>query len=223
MIELVGIVKTYAAGTPVRAVTGVTLRIRENEYVGILGPSGSGKSTLLNLIGLLDVPTEGALLFDGQNVATLTDAELSRLRGRVIGFVFQSFHLIGHLSVLENVELPLFYQGVGRRERHERAAAQLARVNLGHRLTHRPRQLSGGECQRVAIARALVTNPRLLLADEPTGNLDSKSGAEILALFDGLRAEGRTLVVITHDPVVAARIPRIVRIADGRIGEDTAA
>ena len=222
MIRLINVSKTYAAGTPVRAVREVNLRIAANEYVGILGASGSGKSTLLNLIGLLDTPTEGQLLFEDRDVATLTDDELSRLRGCSIGFVFQSFHLITHLSVIENVELPLFYQGFSPRERRERAQAELARVNLQHRLHHRPRQLSGGESQRTAIARALVTNPRLVLADEPTGNLDSQSGAEILDIFDHLRGQGRTLLVITHDPVVARRLPRIVRIADGRVQEDHA-
>ena len=220
MIRLTNIGKTYPAGAGVRALASVNLHIREGQYVGILGPSGSGKSTLLNLLGLLDVPTAGELQFEGRNVATLSDLELSRLRGRAIGFVFQSFHLVSHLSVSENVELPLFYQGVPHRERRARAQAQLARVNLGHRLHHLPRQLSGGECQRTAIARALVIEPKLLLADEPTGNLDSRTGAEILALFDALHAQGKTLIVITHDPGVARRIPRIVRIADGILSED---
>ncbi len=222
MIRLVNIGKTYPAGAGVRALISVNLHIREGQYVGILGPSGSGKSTLLNLLGLLDVPTSGELRFEGRDVATLSDQELSRLRGRAIGFVFQSFHLVSHLSVSENVELPLFYQGVPHRERRERARAQLACVNLAHRLHHLPRQLSGGECQRTAIARALVTEPKLVLADEPTGNLDSKTGTEILALFDALHAQGKTLAVITHDLSVASRIPRIVRIADGILSEGAA-
>ena len=222
MIRLVNIGKTYPAGAGVRALISVNLHIREGQYVGILGPSGSGKSTLLNLLGLLDVPTSGELRFEGRDVATLSDQELSRLRGRAIGFVFQSFHLVSHLSVSENVELPLFYQGVPHRERRERARAQLACVNLAHRLHHLPRQLSGGECQRTAIARALVTEPKLVLADEPTGNLDSKTGIEILALFDALHAQGKTLAVITHDLSVASRIPRIVRIADGILSEGAA-
>lgn len=222
MIELVNIGKTYPAGAGVRALAGVNLHVREGEYVGILGPSGSGKSTLLNLLGLLDTPTSGELRFEGREVSTLSDFDLSRLRGRTIGFVFQSFHLISHLTVIENVELPLFYQGMAPRERHSRARAQLERVNLGHRLHHLPRQLSGGECQRTAIARALVTEPKLVLADEPTGNLDSKTGMEILATFDHLHAQGKTLIVITHDLTVARRIPRIVRIADGILSEGTA-
>jgi len=222
MIRLVNIGKTYPAGAGVRALVSVNLHIREGQYVGILGPSGSGKSTLLNLLGLLDVPTAGELRFEGRDVATLSDQELSRLRGRAIGFVFQSFHLVSHLSVSENVELPLFYQGVPHRERWERARAQLDRVNLSHRLHHLPRQLSGGECQRTAIARALVTEPKLVLADEPTGNLDSKTGMEILALFDALHGQGKTLAVITHDLSVASRIPRIVRIADGILSEGAA-
>ncbi len=222
MIELVNIGKTYPAGAGVKALRDVNLLVREGEYLGILGPSGSGKSTLLNLLGLLDTPTTGQLRFEQRDVATLTDLELSRLRGRAIGFVFQSFHLVSHLSVMENVELPLFYQGVPPRDRRVRARAQLERVNLSHRLHHLPRQLSGGECQRTAIARALVTEPKLVLADEPTGNLDSKTGAEILAMFDALHAQGKTLIVITHDLNVARRIPRIVRIADGILTEGTA-
>ena len=219
MIELVNVSKIFPAGAGVRALQEVNLRVAEGEYVGILGPSGSGKSTLLNLLGLLDAPTSGVLNYGGRDTTTFTDKELSRFRGQFIGFVFQSFHLINHLSVIENVELPLFYQGVPARERRERATAQLEAVNLGHRLTHRPRQLSGGECQRVAISRALVTNPPMILADEPTGNLDSKSGQEVLAIFDGLHRQGKTLIVITHDLTVAQRIPRIVRIADGVLTE----
>ncbi len=219
MIELINVSKIYPAGAGVRALQAVNLKVDRGEYVGILGPSGSGKSTLLNLLGLLDSPTSGIMNYDGRDTTTFSDRELSQFRGQFIGFVFQSFHLISHLSVIENVELPLFYQGVRARERRERSATQLEAVNLGHRLTHRPRQLSGGECQRVAIARALVTNPPMILADEPTGNLDSKSGQEILAIFDALRGEGKTLIVITHDPGVAGRIPRIVKIADGLLTE----
>jgi putative ABC transport system ATP-binding protein len=219
MIELINVSKIYPAGTGVRALQEVNLKVDRGEYVGILGPSGSGKSTLLNLLGLLDAPTSGIMNYEGRDTTTFSDHELSHFRGQFIGFVFQSFHLINHLSVIENVELPLFYQGVRARERRERAATQLEAVNLGHRLAHRPRQLSGGECQRVAIARALVTNPPMILADEPTGNLDSKSGQEILAIFDALRQEGKTLIVITHDPGVAMRIPRIVKIADGVLTE----
>lgn len=220
MIELINVSKIYPAGAGVRALQNVCLKVAEGEYVGILGPSGSGKSTLLNLLGLLDAPTSGTLNYGGRDTTTFHDHELSRFRGQFIGFVFQSFHLINHLSVIENVELPLFYQGIPAHERRIRATAQLGAVNLSHRLHHRPRQLSGGECQRVAIARALVTNPPMVLADEPTGNLDSKSGLEILAIFDHLHAQGKTLIVITHDPSVAKRIPRIVRIADGVLTEE---
>ena len=219
MIELINVSKIFPAGAGVRALQEVNLKVAEGEYVGILGPSGSGKSTLLNLLGLLDAPTSGVLNYGGRDTTTFTDQELSKFRGPFIGFVFQSFHLINHLSIIENVELPLFYQGVPARERRERATAQLEAVNLGHRLTHRPRQLSGGECQRVAISRALVTNPPMILADEPTGNLDSKSGQEILAIFDALHRQGKTLIVITHDLHVAQRIPRIVQIADGVLTE----
>jgi putative ABC transport system ATP-binding protein len=219
MIELINVSKIFPAGAGVRALQEVNLKVAEGEYVGILGPSGSGKSTLLNLLGLLDAPTSGVLNYGGRDTTTFTDQELSKFRGQFIGFVFQSFHLINHLSIIENVELPLFYQGVPARERRERATAQLEAVNLGHRLTHRPRQLSGGECQRVAISRALVTNPPMILADEPTGNLDSKSGQEILAIFDNLHRQGKTLIVITHDLHVAQRIPRIVQIADGVLTE----
>jgi putative ABC transport system ATP-binding protein len=219
MIELINVSKIFPAGAGVRALQEVNLKVAEGEYVGILGPSGSGKSTLLNLLGLLDAPTSGVLNYGGRDTTTFTDQELSKFRGQFIGFVFQSFHLINHLSIIENVELPLFYQGVPARERRERATAQLEAVNLGHRLTHRPRQLSGGECQRVAISRALVTNPPMILADEPTGNLDSKSGQEILAIFDALHRQGKTLIVITHDLHVAQRIPRIVQIADGVLTE----
>jgi putative ABC transport system ATP-binding protein len=220
MIELVNISKIYPAGAGVRALQGVNLTIRDGEYVGILGPSGSGKSTLLNLLGLLDSPTSGNLRYDDRDTTTFGDTELSRFRGRAIGFVFQSFHLINHMSVLENVELPLFYQGIPSRVRRARAEEQLRAVSLGHRLHHFPRQLSGGESQRTAIARALVTHPQMLLADEPTGNLDSKSGQEILAIFENLHRQGKTLVVITHDLNVARQIPRIVRIADGVLSEE---
>jgi putative ABC transport system ATP-binding protein len=219
-VELAGVSKVNPMGAGVRALSGVSLSIAPNDYLAIVGPSGSGKSTLLHLVGLLDRPTAGTLRFEGVDTAGLSDRELSRLRGRAIGFVFQSFHLLPHLSVIENVGLPLFYQGVPWRQRRTRAAAQLAAVNLAHRGRHRPAQLSGGERQRAAIARALVTEPRLLLADEPTGNLDSHSGAEILALFERLHASGRTVAVITHDPAIAARMPRLVRLADGEIRED---
>ena len=219
MIELINVSKIFPAGAGVRALQEVNLKVAEGEYVGILGPSGSGKSTLLNLLGLLDAPTSGILNYGGRDTTTFTDQELAKFRGQSIGLWFQSFHLTNHLSVIEDVGLPLSSQGVPAHERRQRATAQLEAVNLGHRLTHRPRQLSGGECQRVAISRALVTNPPMILADEPTGNLDSKSGQEILAIFDSLHRQGKTLIVITHDLHVAQRIPRIVRIADGILTE----
>jgi putative ABC transport system ATP-binding protein len=223
MLHMQGVSKVYAAGGGVRALDHVTLAVGSNDYLGIVGASGSGKSTMLHLMGLLDTPTEGELWFDDLEIRRLSDTELSRLRGRAIGFVFQAFHLIPHLSVLENVELPLFYQGVPPRERRARALASLEEVRMTHRRRHRPSELSGGECQRTAIARALVTNPRLILADEPTGNLDSAHGAEILATFRRLHEAGRAVVVITHDPAIARSLPRRVRLADGRIVEVEAA
>ena len=225
MIELQNVSKTYFAGGggSVAALRDATLRVSKGEYLGILGPSGSGKSTLLYLIGLLDRPSEGRLLFAGRDTSAMGDAELSHLRGRAIGFVFQSFHLIPHLNVLENVALPLFYQGMTPRASRRLAEERIASVNLGHRAHHLPAELSGGERQRTAIARALVANPDLILADEPTGNLDSRSGGEILAMFAAFHAQGKTLIVITHDRTVAERIPRIVRIGDGVIQEDSGA
>ncbi len=219
MIKLLDVTKTYFLGTGVQALRNANLTIERNEYVGILGPSGSGKSTLLYLLGLLDTPTQGRVLFEGRDTAQLTDNELSALRGRSIGFVFQSYHLVSHLSVRENVELPLYYQGLDPWERHDRAKAQIQKVNMAHRMNHLPTELSGGERQRVAIARALVTDPKLILADEPTGNLDSKSGAEILEIFEQLHAQGKTVVMITHDLSIAHRFPRVIRIADGMLQE----
>jgi putative ABC transport system ATP-binding protein len=223
MIRLEHVTKTYPVGGGLTVLRDVSLRISPRDYLGILGPSGSGKSSLLYLLGLLDRPSSGRMSFLDQDVATLSDRALSALRGRQIGFVFQAFHLVGHLNVQENVELPLFYQRVPPGQRRRRAQAALTQVHLEHRLHHHPAQLSGGECQRVAIARALVTNPGLILADEPTGNLDSATGRDILELFDGLHAAGATIVVITHDPSIAARIPRIVRIQDGYLREEGAA
>lgn len=205
-----------------RVLKGINLSIAEGEYVAIIGPSGSGKSTLLNLLGCLDRPSGGAYLLSGEDVAQFDDRQLSRIRNRRIGFVFQSFHLISHLTVHENVELPLFYARMPRSERHRRCREVLDRVGLAHRLDHIPAQLSGGERQRVAVARALSNDPALILADEPTGNLDSKTSAEIMELFRELHKAGRTVVVITHDPEIAAAAPRRVLLRDGLIESDLA-
>ncbi|GAA1708669.1 ABC transporter ATP-binding protein [Nonomuraea bangladeshensis] len=215
MIELIGAEKTYPGG--VRALRGVDLRVAAGELVAIVGPSGSGKSTMLHLIGTLDRPSAGTVRIAGHDVAGLDDAGLAELRARHIGFVFQSFHLSEHLSALGNVADGLLYAGVRRGERTRRAAEALRRVGLGHRLDHRPGQLSGGEKQRVAVARAIVGEPALLLADEPTGNLDSAAGAEVLAILRRLHGDGTTVAVITHDSEVAAAAPRRVRLRDGRI------
>ena len=219
MIQLDGVSKTYFTGSALTVLDDVHLTIERNEYVGIFGPSGSGKSTLLHIMGLLDHPSRGRYLFRGRDVTTMSDEDSSRTRGREIGFVFQSFHLVPNLTVLENVELPLFYQGIHHHERRERAQQAVARVNLEHRALHASAQLSGGERQRTAIARALVTNPELILADEPTGNLDSKTGRDILDMLDQLHANGKTIVMITHDMEIARRLPRLIRINDGKVTE----
>jgi putative ABC transport system ATP-binding protein len=224
VIRLRGIEKSYRTGAiEVPVLKGIDLDIDEGEYVAIMGRSGSGKSTLMNILGLLDRPTAGTYALGGRDVAACDDDTLSHLRGRAIGFVFQAFHLLPNLDVVENVALPLDYQGVGEQEKRDRAAALLDRVGLGHRLGHLPTQLSGGECQRVAIARALVTRPRLLLADEPTGNLDVAAQASIIELFRELQAEtGVTLAVVTHDRTVGQAAPRRVVVADGRVSSDGA-
>jgi putative ABC transport system ATP-binding protein len=219
LIRLSGITRTYRlpGGLGVPVLHGIDLDVGEGEFVALMGPSGSGKTTLLHIIGCLDRPDGGSYLLGGDEVGSLSDHRLAQVRGVTIGFVFQAFHLIPQLHIVDNVALPLLYHGVGRRERHRRAAVALERVGLGHRLHHRPTQLSGGEQQRCAIARALVNQPRLLVADEPTGNLDSKIGAEVLALFDALHAEGLTIVLVTHDAGVGARAQRVVRMRDGRL------
>ncbi len=223
MINLTDIRKTYWMGAnEVRALDGVTLSIDEHEFVAIIGPSGSGKSTLMNIIGCLDAADSGTYLLDSQDVSRISDRHLATVRNRKIGFIFQQFNLLPKLTAYENVELPLVYQGLGRQERHSRTAEALESVGLGDRMHHRPNELSGGQQQRVAIARALATRPALLLADEPTGNLDSKSGREIMGLLKDLHSQGNTIVLITHDPSIAAEAPRSVRISDGRIVEDTA-
>ncbi|MEH1124540.1 ABC transporter ATP-binding protein [Micromonospora sp. CPCC 206061] len=214
-----GIARTYELdGVSVSALRGVSLTIDAGDYVAIVGPSGSGKSTLMHLLGALDRPTAGQLVIGGRDVATLSAPEMARLRNETIGFVFQSFHLLPRTSAVDNVALPLVYRGLGARQRRARAAAMLERVGLGHRLQHRPNQLSGGEQQRVAIARALVTDPEVLLADEPTGNLDTVTGAAVLALLEELNAESQVAVVlVTHDRDVAARAHRQIVMRDGVI------
>jgi putative ABC transport system ATP-binding protein len=204
----------------VEILRGVDLEVLRGEYVAIMGASGSGKSTLLSILGCLDRPDEGTYELDGVDVLTLDDDALSEVRLRRIGFVFQAFHLVPQLTVLENVEVPLFYAGTSRAARRERAAESLARVGLDHRLEHRPTQLSGGEQQRAAIARALVLDPPLVFADEPTGNLDTENGAAVLALLQTIHAEGRTIVLVTHDPSIARRADRTVHVRDGHVVED---
>lgn len=215
VVEMNGVGRVFPGPPRVEAVRDVDLSIAQGEYLSIVGPSGSGKSTLLNLLGLLDRPSHGVYRLDGVDVSTLSERRRTRVRGERIGFVFQAFHLLPHRSVLENVELAMIYQWVPRKERTARAVATLERVGLGHRLDFDPITLSGGERQRVAIARALVAQPSLLLADEPTGNLDSGNAASVLDLFDELHGEGLTLAVITHDDGVSARAQRRVRIVDG--------
>jgi putative ABC transport system ATP-binding protein len=218
VIRLEDVSRVFDVGDrPLRALDGVTEHIRPGEHVAIMGPSGSGKSTLLNVIGCLDRPTAGRYWLDGREVGRLDDAALTDVRRHLIGFVFQSFHLVPRLTAAENVELPMIFAGVARGERRARAAAGLDAVGLAGRASHRPEQLSGGERQRVAIARAVVMQPRLLLADEPTGNLDTTSGRQVLELLDGLHAAGLTLVVVTHDRAVGRRAQRIIEMVDGRI------
>ena len=225
VVEAIDVTRVYPSGdTVVEALRGVTFTVEPGEFVAIVGPSGSGKSTLLHLLGALDRPSAGTLRFFGRDIEDLSDGDLARLRNAEIGFVFQQFQLLARTPAVNNVALPLVYRGVPRAERRRRAVAALEAVGLGHRLDHRPSQLSGGEQQRVAVARALVAEPRLLLADEPTGNLDTKTGAEIMRLLTTLNAEqGCALVVITHDAEVAEQAPRQIRIRDGLIEGSVAA
>src|SRR5579864_1401640 len=213
--------KTYEMGDQeVHALRGVNLRIRHNEYVAIMGPSGSGKSTLMNLIGCLDSPSQGKYWLNGHDVSELNDDELARIRNKEIGFVFQTFNLLARATSLHNVELPLIYNGTPAAERIERAKSVLESVNLGTRMMHKPNELSGGQRQRVAIARALVNRPSIILADEPTGNLDSKTGEEIMAVFERLHAQGNTIILVTHEPDVAQHAWRVIHVRDGRVESD---
>jgi putative ABC transport system ATP-binding protein len=218
LIDIRDLWRVYHLGSmTVEALRGVSLQVHQGEFVAIVGPSGSGKSTLMNIIGCLDRPSAGGYVLAGTSVEGLSDDELARLRSREIGFVFQSYNLLARTSATDNVATPLLYQGVGRRERTERSKAALTELGLGERLDHLPSELSGGQQQRVAIARALVTNPSIILADEPTGNLDTASGVEVMARFHALHRQGRTIVLITHDHEVAAQAPRQVHVRDGQL------
>jgi putative ABC transport system ATP-binding protein len=221
IIRMENIRKVYDTGkVKVEALKGIDLDVFPGEFVAIVGPSGSGKSTLMNLVGCLDTPTDGVYEIGGDNVAGVTRDHLAEIRNRRVGFVFQSFNLLPHISAQENVELPMLFGGVSPKDRRQRAAELLDKVGLGDRLDHKPTELSGGQMQRVAIARALAMNPDILLADEPTGNLDTSSGTDIMSIFNELWKNGRTLVIITHDPALARRASRIVEIRDGRITSD---
>jgi putative ABC transport system ATP-binding protein len=221
LIETQDLWKTYVMGSEeIHALRGVSIQIPRGEYVAIMGPSGSGKSTLMNLIGCLDTPSKGSYLLNNKQVSQMNDDELARIRNEEIGFVFQTFNLLPRATALHNVELPLVYAGVNAKERSERAKAALSKVELDQRMSHRPNELSGGQRQRVAIARALVNNPSILLADEPTGNLDSKTGVEIMALFERLHASGNTIVLVTHEPDIAQHAHRIIHIRDGQVEDD---
>jgi putative ABC transport system ATP-binding protein len=221
IIELKDVQKVYDMGpVRVRALDGVTLDVERGDYVAVMGPSGSGKSTLMNLIGCLDTPTSGSYKLNGREVANLEDDELALIRNGEIGFVFQTFNLLPRTDAIQNVELPLIYAGMPRAERRERARKALQAVGLGDRMDHRPNEMSGGERQRVAIARALVNGPAILLADEPTGNLDSKTGAEIMEFIDRLQEQGNTILLVTHEEELAARAARVVRVRDGNVVSD---
>lgn len=220
LIRTENIIKTYDLGkTIVEALRGITLAIEKGEYVAIMGPSGSGKSTLMHLIGCLDTPTSGKYYFEDKDISLLNDVELASLRNKKVGFVFQTFNLLPRLTAIQNVELPLVYAGLSSRDQREKTMNMLKRVGLGERMNHRPNEMSGGEMQRVAVARALINEPSIILADEPTGNLDSKTGMEIMKLFDTLADEGNTIILVTHDQNVANHAKRTIRIVDGMVAE----
>jgi len=221
LISIQNVQKVYDMGpVQVKALDGVSIDVAPNEYLAIMGPSGSGKSTLMNLIGCLDTPSSGSYLLKGREIARMDDDELARIRNREIGFIFQTFNLLARTDALQNVELPLIYSGISRRERHDRAKKALTAVGLGDRMHHRPNEMSGGQRQRVAIARALVNSPSILLADEPTGNLDSSTGEEIMALIDRLHEQGNTILLVTHEEELSRRARRVVRLRDGHIVSD---
>ena len=221
LIEIQDICKVYNPGeNEVRALDGVSLQIKHGEYVAIIGQSGSGKSTLMNMLGCLDIPSSGTYILNGCDVSHMTDDELSDIRNKEIGFIFQGFNLIVALTALENVELPLIYRGVSKKERERLAAAALEKVGLGHRMDHKPSEMSGGQQQRVAIARAIAQAPPIILADEPTGNLDSASSKEIIEILKELHKDGRTVILITHDNEIAAQAKRVIKIKDGKIERD---
>ena len=222
VIELNNITKVYDMGETqqVQALSGVSISIKKNEYVAIMGPSGSGKSTLMNIIGCLDTPTSGQYLFNGVNVSEMDDNNLARIRNKEIGFVFQTFNLLARSDALHNVELPLIYAGIPAAERKERARQTLEHVQLGDRAHHKPNELSGGQRQRVAVARALVTRPSIILADEPTGNLDSRTGEEIMTLFEELHSQGNTIILVTHEAEIAEHAQRVIRVRDGKVEKD---
>lgn len=221
IITIENIAKIYQVGSEeVHALRDVSLTIDQNEYVAIMGPSGSGKSTLMNILGCLDTPTKGLYTFTGKNVSEMDDNDLATIRNREIGFVFQTFNLLARSNALHNVELPLIYAGVSKEERRERAEDALTKVGLQDRMDHRPNELSGGQRQRVAVARALVTNPSIILADEPTGNLDTKTGEDIMALFENLYEQGNTIILVTHEEYIAEHAKRIIRLRDGLVERD---
>jgi putative ABC transport system ATP-binding protein len=221
ILEFEGVRKTYRVGDQeIHALDGINLRIEEGEFLAIIGPSGSGKSTLMHLLGCLDTPTEGRMSVCGTDLSRASADELARMRNREIGFVFQSFNLLARLDVVSNIELPLTYSGIPARERRKRATEAARRVGLGDRLANRPTQLSGGQCQRVAIARALVNNPRIVFGDEPTGNLDSATGRNILEIFKELHASGKTIILVTHDSSIASQAGRVIELRDGRIARE---